>query len=87
VPINISGARHDGGERTVSLSGANYRPDIGFFDASGQLVGAFRVHSPFGFFIGPGLPLMRAQNDARRAALAGPVTLVTGGFRWDPCAL
>jgi hypothetical protein len=43
VPINISGARHDGGERTVSLSGANYRPDIGFFDASGQLVGAVEV--------------------------------------------
>ena len=50
-----------------------------------------RVGLPFGFFIGPGIPPIRAQNDLRRAADFGDLAACladTGGLRVPPvCAL
>ena len=52
---------------------------------------ALRVGLPLGFFIGPGMPPMRAQNDLRRAAFLGDLAAAladTGGFKVPPvCAL
>ena len=52
---------------------------------------ALRVGLPFGFFIGPGMPPILAQNDLRRLADAGDLAACfadTGGFNVPPvCAL
>ena len=51
---------------------------------------ALRVGLPFGFFIGPGMPPIRAQKDLRRAADLGDLAACfadTGGFKFMPCAL
>jgi hypothetical protein len=52
---------------------------------------ALRVGLPLGFFIGPGIPPIRAQKDLRRAADLGDFAACladTGGLRVPPvCAL
>ena len=50
---------------------------------------ALRVGLPFGFFIGPGMPPILAQNDLRRAADLGDLAACfaeTGGFKFMPLA-
>lgn len=47
---------------------------------------ALRVGRPFSSFIGPGIPLIRAQNDLRRAASAFVLGLGAGALRLLPVA-
>ena len=47
---------------------------------------ALRVGRPFSSFIGPGIPLMRAQNDLRRAASFSVFGCGAGAFRLLPVA-
>ena len=47
---------------------------------------AFLVGRPFSSFIGPGMPLILAQNDLRLAASFSVLGLGAGAFRLDPVA-
>jgi hypothetical protein len=47
---------------------------------------ALRVGRPFSSFIGPGIPLIRAQKDLLRAASFSVLGLGAGGFRLLPVA-
>ena len=47
---------------------------------------AFRVGRPFSSFIGPGIPLILAQNDAFLAASAFVFGFGAGAFKFEPVA-
>ncbi len=47
---------------------------------------ALRVGRPFSSFMGPGIPLIRAQNDALRPSSAFVLGLGAGAFRFEPVA-